>query len=152
MHNRQLGAVDEESLCTSYGQSNGVACGPKLFLAALEPDPRPSRAVRAVQRARADRARVLDAKLFADPAWDILLELYASELEQKRISIIALCKASGVADTTGIRWLDALAKQDLVERRCDPFDARRVRVSLSRKGLEAMSGLFSALPPNLRSL
>ena len=40
------------------------------------------KAVRAIIKQRRNRDRFFDAQLFADPAWDILLELYAAELGQ----------------------------------------------------------------------
>lgn len=100
--------------------------------------------VRAVRRARRGRSAFFAANLFSDPAWDMLLELYAAELEQRRISVTAVANAAGVAATTGLRWIETFAREGLITRRCDPLDARRVHISLSAHGAAAMRAYFAS--------
>lgn len=94
--------------------------------------------VRQVIVARATRRKFFEGDLFADPAWDILLELYALRCEQRRTSTSKLCLASGVPGTTALRWIEKLVKDGLIEKSPDPFDARRVWVTLSDSGFELM--------------
>ena len=94
--------------------------------------------VRRIIKARRDRGRFFPRHLFADPAWDMLLELYAAELEQVRISVSKLCDASDVPATTALRWISTLVNESLVKRHSDPFDARRIFVTLSSKGLRSI--------------
>jgi hypothetical protein len=101
--------------------------------------------VRRVIDARGARRRFFDSELFADPAWDILLELYALRCEQRRTSVSKLCIAAGVPATTALRWIDKLHSDGLVEREADPFDARRVWVTLSDKAFEAMKAYLQQL-------
>jgi DNA-binding MarR family transcriptional regulator len=101
--------------------------------------------VRTAIRARSSRTDFFNARLFSDPAWDILLELYLSELLQRRISVSALGGSGGIAPTTVLRWLDILRTNGLIERTDDPLDARRVFVSLSPKASKAMHDYFAAL-------
>jgi DNA-binding MarR family transcriptional regulator len=122
------------------------ARGAKLFSAVLEADGRPSGLVRSVQRARTRRGQFLNSQLFSDPAWDILLELFAAQLEQTRLSIGGLTLRCGVRPTTVLRWLDIFSAQELIERHSDRLDGRRVYVSLSYKGFCAMSDVFSTVP------
>lgn len=122
--------------------SRGLADFRNALLAAAFPSER----IRAVQQARQRRGQVFSAELFSDPAWDMLLELYALELEQRRISIGALCRAICIPFTTGLRWLDVLAREGLITRRCDPLDARRTFISLSPKALDAMAVYFDSEP------
>lgn len=105
--------------------------------------------VRSILRARICRQEFLKAALFAEPAWDMLLELFARELEHQRASVSQLCGASGVPETTAHRWIENLEKEGLIVRRDDQFDGRRVWVSLSSKGSEAMQRYFEALPVRL---
>jgi DNA-binding MarR family transcriptional regulator len=105
----------------------------------------PLKFVRAVIRARAQRQGFFGTDLFADPAWDVLLELYACELAQHRISVSKLCFAVGVPTTTVIRWLALLDRHGLVQRDEDLMDRRRVWVSLSAAGLEKMQNYFQSL-------
>jgi DNA-binding MarR family transcriptional regulator len=94
--------------------------------------------VRRVIAARAARRHHFESDLFADPAWDILLELYALRREQRRTSVSKLCIAAAVPTTTALRWLDKLQADGLVEREDDPCDGRRVWVALSAKGFRAL--------------
>ena len=101
-----------------------------------------SKPVRRILSNRARRMEHFRANLFGEPAWDMLLELYASAIEQRRISITSLCIASGVPATTALRWISVLERERLVERRNDPLDGRRAYMSLSTKGLDAMFAYF----------
>ncbi len=104
-----------------------------------------ARFVRSVIAARAARRKFFDGDLFADPAWDILLELYALRCEQRRTSVSKLCLAAAVPSTTALRWLEKLHADGLIERDADPFDARRVWVSLSDRGYEALTNYLREL-------
>ena len=106
----------------------------------------PSRLVRAVQTARRRREALFAPTLFADPAWDMLLELYAIRLEQRKISVSSLCYAAYVPLTTALRWVAKLESDGLAVRRQDPSDARRFWIDLSDRGMEAMCRYFETLP------
>lgn len=84
--------------------------------------------------------------LFSDPAWDILLELYAVHLEQQRTSITSVCAASGVPTTTALRWVAKLEQDGLIIRTDDPLDARRSWIALTSDGVERMRSFFENLP------
>jgi CheY-like chemotaxis protein len=96
--------------------------------------------VRAIIRARRLRDQYFNAQLFADPAWDMLLDLMAARLERQRVAVSSLCIAAAVPATTALRWIKTLTDQGLFVRRADPQDGRRVYIELSDKaaaGLEA---------------
>ena len=124
-----------------------VSTGVRRFIDALEGNVDRARYVSNVRRYRSRRAEFFEPNLFADPAWDILLELYLANLEQRRISVSSLCAASEVPITTGLRWLAALQAEALTAKRDDPLDGRRVYVSLTPKGFAAMSRFFDIVPP-----
>lgn len=94
--------------------------------------------------ARAARSRFFKASLFSDPAWDILLELFAAEQEGRRVSISAAGLTAEIPLTTALRWIAALEREDLVERAGDPTDARRSFLKLSDEGLRAMTLYFQS--------
>lgn len=100
---------------------------------------------RRIIAARRLRAALFAENLFADPAWDILLELYASALEQQRHTIGSLGAAVPVPSTTMLRWLATLENEGLVERTADRLDARRIFVALTHNALAAMAEFFDAL-------
>ncbi|MDP9424252.1 MAG: MarR family winged helix-turn-helix transcriptional regulator [Pseudomonadota bacterium] len=102
--------------------------------------------VRAILKMRRNRARFFKADLFADPAWDILLDLYAAELAQQRVAVTSACHAAAVPATTALRWIGQLEREGLINRRADPMDGRRQFLMLSNEGLEAMNAYFKTVP------
>ena len=102
--------------------------------------------LRAALRVRRNRDRYFDSKLFADPAWDILLELYAAELGQRRVAVSSLCIGAAVPATTALRWIKTLEQKGMIQRAADPTDGRRVFVSLAPDTSSAMEQFFSSLP------
>lgn len=106
--------------------------------------------LRKVQRARSRRTDFLSASLFGEPAWDMLLELFVSALEQKRVTVGALCIASKVPQTTALRWIDALLKEGLATRRSDPLDGRRIYVEISAAAYGAMQNYAVQLSGAIR--
>jgi hypothetical protein len=107
--------------------------------------------VRKIQRARSRRTDFLSTTLFGEPAWDMLLELFASAIEQKRVTVGELCIASNVPQTTALRWIDVLVREELVTRRSDPLDARRVHLELMPSAYEAMRDYADQLSGTLRT-
>jgi len=96
-----------------------------------------------VIRARRLRGRFFSEELFADPAWDMLLDLLQSEIRQHRVPVSSLCIAAAVPATTALRWLKALVKEGLFVRRADPHDGRRVFVELAPDASLAMRRYFA---------
>ena len=108
-----------------------------------EPDPDP-RAIRATIRARRLRDQHFASELFADPAWDMLLDLYAARLEGRRVSVSSLCIAASVPPTTALRWIGTMHDADLFGREPDPTDKRRAHITLTDRAATAMRGYFGA--------
>jgi DNA-binding MarR family transcriptional regulator len=98
--------------------------------------------VRQVIRARRLRARFFDEDLFADPAWDMLLDLLQAEIAQHRVPVSSLCIAAAVPATTALRWIKTMTDVGLFKRRADPHDGRRIFVELSSGASEAMRRYF----------
>lgn len=93
--------------------------------------------VRRAIQARRLRHQFFDDKLFADPAWDMLLGLFEAELAQLRVSVASLCVASAVPATTALRWIASMTDAGLFKRRADPQDARRMFVELKTTPIHA---------------
>jgi DNA-binding MarR family transcriptional regulator len=94
---------------------------------------------------RRTRDQFFGAALFADPAWDILLELYAAELGQRRLSVSSLGLGAAVPPTTTIRWIKILEKQAMISRSGDPMDGRRVFIALTPAAVNAMDQFFASV-------
>ena len=99
--------------------------------------------VRAVIRARRLRTRFFEEDLFADPAWDMLLDLLQAEIAQLRVPVSSLCIAAAVPATTALRWLKTMTDKGLFVRRADPHDGRRIFVELAPATSVAMRRYFA---------
>lgn len=110
-----------------------------------EPQLPDARLVRRIIRQRQLRGRFMDGDLFADPAWDMLLDLTAARIEGKRVSVTSLCIAAGVPPTTALRWLGQLVDAGLFVRVSDATDKRRVFIALSDKAAAAMARYFTEI-------
>jgi DNA-binding response OmpR family regulator len=103
------------------------------------PDPR---LVRRIIRQRQLRGRFFDGELFADPAWDMLLDLTAARAEHQRVSVTSLCIASGVPPTTALRWIGQMTEAGLFQRVEDEADRRRAFIALTDRSADGMARYF----------
>ncbi len=101
--------------------------------------------IRAHIKARRTRDRFFEAELFADPAWDMLLDLAAARLEARRVSVSSLCIAAAVPTTTALRWIKTLVDKGLFVRESDPADARRAFIGMAPGTATAMEACLEAV-------
>ncbi len=126
-----------------------LSSGPAPALAPIEPAVRTdapeisAETVRSVIRARRLRSRFFPEELFADPAWDMLLDLFQAEIAHLRVPVSSLCIAAAVPATTALRWLKTMVSQGLFIRRADPHDGRRVFVELAPDASRALRRYFA---------
>jgi DNA-binding MarR family transcriptional regulator len=99
--------------------------------------------VRNVIRARRLRSRYFAEDLFADPAWDMLLDLLQAEIAQLRVPVSSLCIAAAVPATTALRWLKTMVAKGIFVRHADPHDGRRVFVELAPEASHALRRYFA---------
>ena len=105
-----------------------------------EPTPINATMVRRLIRLRRDRDRHFPAEIFADPAWDMLLDLAAARMERADVPVSSLCVAAAVPTTTALRWIRSLSEAGMLVRRTDPADARRAFIGLSDQAFDGVSG------------
>ena len=99
--------------------------------------------IRQVIRARRLRGRYFDEGIFADPAWDMLLDLLQAEIARHRVPVSSLCIAASVPATTALRWIKSMTDAGMFRRQSDPHDGRRVFVELAPKASDALRRYFS---------
>lgn len=104
-----------------------------------------AKSVRRMLRQRRMREQYFPADLFADPAWDMLLDLYAARLERQPVSVSSLCIAAAVPATTALRWIKTMTEAGLFVREADPQDGRRIFIALAEGACDAMARYFEAL-------
>ena len=129
----------------------------QLISRMLTPEPRPAKKrdkrerallaefVGRIRRLRLRRNELVGAPLFRDPAWDMLLELYAAHESGRRVSVSSLCYASGVPPTTALRQIARLEKFGLIVREGDRRDSRRQFIVPTAKAIQGVSDAVAQL-------
>lgn len=101
--------------------------------------------IRAMIRARRLRDQFFSGDLFADPAWDMLLDLLLARIERRPVAVSSLCIAAAVPPTTALRWIKRLTEEGIFIRTADPHDGRRVFIDLSSAAADGMIAYIRAL-------
>lgn len=105
-----------------------------------------ARFVRGLIRQRRQRERHFPADMFADPAWDMMLDLYAAHYEGRQdISVSSLCIASAVPATTALRWIKSMTGAGVFARVADPHDGRRIFIRLADATRRELDSYFDNL-------
>ena len=126
-----------------------LSTGPEATTRVMEAEPQGDapaisvETIRALIRARRLRSRYFDEELFADPAWDMLLDLLNAEISNMRVPVSSLCIAAAVPATTGLRWLKTMVQQGIFVRKADPHYGRRVFVELAPQSSQALRRYFA---------
>jgi len=119
--------------------SSAIADAEQLIASARQHAAAPvGRRVRRLIAMRRRRDAAFPAGLFADAAWDILLELLASELEGRTVTISDACNAAAVPMTTALRSIQNLVDKQVIERATDMNDRRRSLLRLAHNTRIAM--------------
>lgn len=63
---------------------------------------------------RRSRSKILPADLFAEPAWDLLLELFVADAQGRRLTARQVCDRSGISSYVMARWLMHLSQSGFV--------------------------------------
>lgn len=132
---RAINVLDE--MASKAKISNRIANDETLFDRAIV------KRIREIQRIRRRREELFGPRLFADPSWDILLELYLSSLTQQKVAVSSACRAACVPPTTALRWIAQLEDQGFIKRESDPLDGRRQFLQLTSAAQEKIELLFS---------
>lgn len=112
------------------GQVDALAVPPKATVVCISNGLLRDR-IRDYLKARRARDSLFGPDLFADPAWDMLLDLLLCDLEGRRVSITSACLAASVPATTALRWIATLEERGLVARVADECDRRRSHLRLA---------------------
>jgi DNA-binding MarR family transcriptional regulator len=96
------------------------------------------RIARRISQWRRKRDAILAPIVFADPEWDILLDLYVEAGCGRTVSLSSLCIAAAVPNTTAARAVNAMVADGVLTKSRDPEDARRVIIALSDSTREKM--------------
>lgn len=74
-----------------------------------------------------------------------MLDLYTAHVRGQQISISSATIAAAVPPTTALRYIEALQRHGLVERRPDPEDRRRWYLIPTEAAITAMEAWFAEI-------
>lgn len=98
--------------------------------------------VRSILRVRRGRSRIFGEGLFSDPAWDILLELLAARLANRKITLSDLNEVA--PKSVLARWIATLEEKGLVTCELNRFRTDDFRVALSDDCADRMIAFLSS--------
>jgi predicted transcriptional regulator len=97
-------------------------------------------------RRRCLRSNYFNPEYFSgESAWNMLLDLAASRIEGKRISVTSACQASEVPQTTALRWISLLEEDGMVTRENDLSDRRRTFLHITDKAMDLISTYYNKI-------
>lgn len=132
-------ASDAKSISGLVHKGRAAESASVNFITPADAIPPDSSSVRREIRMRRWRDSLFPESLFADPAWDLLLDLYAAHLEGALIPVTSACIAAAVPQTTALRWIIKLEQLGLIMRSEDDRDHRRRDLRLSNRAVETMN-------------
>lgn len=91
------------------------------------------------------RSAAFGDELFGEPAWDMLLDLFVSGAEGRRLSVSAVCIGSRCSPATAHRYLIMLEQAGIAVRVPDETDHRRHFVRLTPRGEMVMQDVLERL-------
>ena len=60
------------------------------------------------------RSKILPSDLFAEPAWDLLLELFVADAQGRRLTARQVCDRANIPPTVMSRWLKHMSQSGFV--------------------------------------
>lgn len=135
---RSQGISSQSYAAVLSGHDGGLKPHPSRSLAL--PDPR---ILEVIVKNRRDRREFFDEDMFADPVWDMLLDLAIASVRHEQVSVTSLCIASGVPASTALRWIAIMEERGLVTKRNDPLDRRRSYITLTHSALRNLARYFT---------
>lgn len=91
-----------------------------------------------LRRLRRVRAENLPAGVAIEASWEILLDLYVSEMRGERTSLTAVGGSAGVPMSSALRRIHELEAKGMILRTADEKDRRRAAIHLTDRGRGAV--------------
>jgi hypothetical protein len=100
-------------------------------------------------KARRERQRLFGPSIAADPAWDILLDLFIARIEGREVTISTAAATIGSSEPTLLRWVAQLIENKFVSSPSYGAEPLNRRLSLTDEGLNLMCDYFIRTSPDL---
>jgi hypothetical protein len=100
-------------------------------------------AARREYRDRREREHVFGAGIAADPAWDILLDLFIAREEGRDVTVYSVSTATAASEGTILRCIAHLVEAKLIARGPHSSDPRSIVLTLTDRTAGMMCDYFS---------
>jgi hypothetical protein len=100
-------------------------------------------AARDARDALRKRDQVFERDLLADPAWDMLLDMFIAVEEGRRLSVASACMSAPVPTDTALRCIAHLTQVGLVGRRSDPDEPGTVYLAPTERAIGKLTLFFT---------
>ena len=104
-----------------------------------------SEAANREHRLRRMREAYIGIDHFGEPAWDLLLDLFANSVRSISIPTSAACLAAHCPPTTALRYIDMMVGEGIIVREPHPKDKRSILIRLSEEALVSVGSYFLAV-------
>lgn len=94
-------------------------------------------------RQRRERESMLGAAYFADPNWDMMLDLFVSQVAGESVATSSLIISACVSPSTALRRIRRLIRDGDIVARADPHDGRRTYLRLSDELFDRVGALLA---------
>ena len=105
-----------------------------------------------IYRGRQERPGGEDPRLFGEPAWDMLLDIYIHQAKGQSTSVTGACAGSHAPATTALRYIDLLCELGWVEKLPDSRDKRRSLLALTPDAKQRINAWLDQSLERLRQL
>ena len=129
-------------LLESVGREIGIQLTVPTALAQLDAPSGFRQWIAQEYKRRASRPNFFAQELFGEPCWDMLLDLASATLDNKNVSVSSSCFASGVPQSTALRWLRLMEERGLVVRQADSHDKRKSYIRMSDAGMQTLEAYY----------
>lgn len=106
---------------------------------------------RLILRSRREMAKHFPMDVFRDQAWDVLLDLFISDVEGRDTCVKQALLSADLSSTSAMRLIERLEGASLVTRTPDDTDHRRMIVRLTELGRSAIVLMLDELFPEAAS-
>lgn len=97
----------------------------------------------AMRRRLLRRQLIGSPELFGDPAWEMLVDLFIHQAENKNLSISSLCVTANMPMSSALRLVQKLCDAGILSRIADPIDGRRSIINLEPETAQRLRAYFS---------
>jgi DNA-binding MarR family transcriptional regulator len=145
-HARMLSALADAAEEKALGKPQGPSLATKVIAAEINTR---QRLATEMFEARRRREAFFDSEMFGEPAWDILLKLYALDaIGRAWRPAKEVLSYAGATPTTATRWLGTLVEAGLIERDKTDLDRRLALYRITESGLSLMHKYLGEITEN----